>query len=106
MSELWVKHTPKSDSQTVGVDESIPSLQANNLAQDLLRFHWRIAGRGIVAPQNENRPTAVSFLYVHYAMGNNTALRAIENDVSICKLGWRYGLNRDQVTMANVGMHA
>jgi hypothetical protein len=82
------------------------SLQANNLAQDLLRFHWGIAGGGSVASQEESEPRTVSFLYVHNAMGNETALRTIEDDLSTFQFGWRHRLNRDQVIMANSGVHA
>ena len=82
------------------------SLQANNFAQDLLWLHWGIAGGAGVAPQDKGEPTAVSFLYVHYAMGNETVLQAIEDNVSPFEVGRFHGLNRDQVTMANGGMHA
>jgi hypothetical protein len=82
------------------------SLQANNLAQDLFRFHWGIAGGGCVASQAESEPRTVSFLHVHYAMGNKTALRTIEDDVSPLKIVWRYRLNCDYISVANGGMHA
>ncbi len=81
-------------------------LKANNLAQDLRRLHWSIAAGGGVAPQEKGEPTAVSFLYVHYAMGNEAALKATKDDVSPFQVGSCEGLNRDQVTMANGGMHA
>ncbi len=82
------------------------SLQANNLAQDLLLSHRVIAGGGGVAPQDKGEPTTVSFLYVHYTMGNKTASKAIEDNVSPFEFGWRYRLNRDHVPMANGGLHA
>ena len=81
-------------------------LQANNLAKDLCRLHRGIAGGGGVAPQEKGEPTAVSFLYIHQAMGDETFLQAIKDNVSPLKIGWCEGLNRDQVTMANGGMHA
>jgi hypothetical protein len=63
------------------------SLQAHNLAQDLLRFHWGIAaGRG-VTPQDKGELTAFSFLNIHYAMSNKIVLKAIEDNVSPFKLG-------------------
>ena len=82
------------------------SLQANNLAQDLLRLHWSVAGDGGVAPQDKGEPTADLFLYIHYAMGDETILQEIENNVSPFQLGRCHRLNRDQVTMADGGTHA
>jgi hypothetical protein len=82
------------------------SLQADNLAQNLLRSHWDIAIRGCVTSQNKGEPTTVLFLYIHYAMGDERVLKAIEDNVSPLKIGWRNRLNRDQITMANGGMHA
>jgi hypothetical protein len=38
-----IKSGPKFDSKAVRVDGTMISLQANNLSQDLLRFHWSIA---------------------------------------------------------------
>ena len=81
-------------------------LQANNLAKDLLRFHWGIAGGGGVASQDKGEPTAVTFLYIHYAMGDERVLQAIEDNVPPFEVGGLYRLNRDQVPMANGGMHA
>ncbi len=81
-------------------------LQENNLAKDLRRLHWSIAAGGGVAPQEKGEPTAVSFLYIHYAMGDEAALQAIEDNVSPFQLGRCHRLNRDQVPMANGGMHA
>jgi hypothetical protein len=59
------------------------SFQANNLSQNLLLFHWSIAGDCSVAPQDEGDPTSFSFLYVHYAVGNQTALQTTEDNVSL-----------------------
>jgi hypothetical protein len=81
-------------------------LQANNLAKDLLRFHRGIAADRGVAPQEKDEPAAVSFLYTHYAMGDESVLQAIEDNVSPFKVGRCHRLNRDQVPMANGGMHA
>ncbi len=81
-------------------------LQVNNLAEDLLRHYWSIAGDGGVAPQDKGEPTAVLFLYIHYAMGDERILQTIKDNVSPLKIGWCEGLNRDQVAMANGGMHA
>jgi hypothetical protein len=39
-------------------------------------------------------------------MGNKTAIKAIEDNVSPLKIGWRHRLNRDYIFMANGGMHA
>ena len=82
------------------------SLQANNLAKDLRRLHWGIAGGGGVTSQNKSEPTAVSCLYVLYAMGDEIVLQAKEDNVSPFQVGRCHRLNRDQVTMANGGMHA
>ena len=82
------------------------SLHPNNLAQDLRRLHWSIAGGGGVAPQEKGEPTAVSFLYIYYAMGDETVLQAIEDNVSPFEVARCHRLNRDQVPMANGGMHA
>ena len=81
-------------------------LQKNNLAKDLCRLHRGIAGGGGVAPQEKGKPTAVSFLYIHQAMGDETFLQAIEDNVSPFQVGRCHRLNRDQVPMANGGMHA
>jgi hypothetical protein len=78
-----VKHTPNSDSQAVRVDGAIVSLQANNLAQDLLLSHRAIAGCASITPQDEGEPTAVSFLYIHDAMGKKIILQTIEDNVSL-----------------------
>ena len=101
-----VNHTPKSDTHAVRIDDSMISLQTNNLAQYLLWFHWRIAGSGCVAPQDEGEPTSVCFLDVHYAMGDKTVQKTIENNVSSFEIVWPHRLNRDYVSMANGGMHA
>ena len=82
------------------------SLQANNLAQDLLRYHRVIAGWGSVAPQDKGEPTAISCLHIHKAMDNEAAPKAIEDNVSSLELGWHHRLNRDQVAITNGGMHA
>ncbi len=82
------------------------SLYANNLAQDLLISHRAIAGGRSVAPQEKGEPKAVLFLYIHYAMGDKIVLQAIEDNVSPFQVGRCHRLNRDQVTMANGGMHA
>ncbi len=81
-------------------------LQANNLAKDLLRLHWSIAGGGGVAPQDKGKPTAISFLDIHYAVDYETVVQAIEDNVSPFEVGRCHRLNRDQVPMANGGMHA
>ena len=105
-SQEQIKHGPYSDSQAVRVHGAMVSLQANNLAKDLLRFQRSIAGCGSVTSQDKGEPTAVAFLYINYAMGNETALKATENNVSTFQLSWRHRLNCDQVPMANGGMHA
>ena len=105
-SKVQVKRAPYSYSQFVRVDDSMISLQANNLAQDLLGFHRVIAGCGSVAPQDKGEPTAVSFLYLNQAMGNEAAPKAIEENVSALERGWHHRLNRDQVAITNGGMHA
>jgi hypothetical protein len=105
-SQPQVKHAPESYSSAVRIDDPMISLQTNNLAKDLLRFHRGIAGGGTVAPQNKGEPTAVLFLYTHYAMGDETVLRATEDNVSSFEVARGYRLNRDQIHMANGGMHA
>ena len=82
------------------------SLQANNLAQDLVRFHRVITGGRCITAQDEGASPAVSLIYIHYAMGNEAGPEAIEDNVSPLELGWRHRLNRDHVIMANGGMHA
>ena len=101
-----MKHAPESNPPAVRVDDSMISLQENNLAQDLLRFHRGIAAGGGVAPQDKGEPTAVSCLYVHYAMGDETFLQATKDNVSPFQLGRCHRLNRDHVPMANGGIHA
>ncbi len=64
-SQPQVKHAPESHYSAVRVDTAMTPLQANNLAKDLRRLHWSIAGGGGVAPQEKGQPTAVSFLYIH-----------------------------------------
>jgi hypothetical protein len=81
-------------------------LQANNLAKDLRWLHWSIAGGAGVAPQDKGEPPAVSFLYIHYAVGDETVLEAIKDNVSLFEVGRCHRLNRDQVPMVNGGMHA
>ena len=87
-SQPQVEHAPQFHSQVVRIDAAVIPLQANNLAKDMLRLHWSIAGGGGVAPQNKGEPTAVSFLYIHYAVGDERVLQAIEDNVSSLKIGW------------------
>ena len=82
------------------------SLEANNFAQDVLWLYWGVASNRRVTTHDKSEPTAVAFLYINYAMGNETALKATENNVSTFQLSWRHRLNCDQVPMANGGMHA
>ena len=82
------------------------SLQANNLAKDLLRFYRGIAACGGVASQNKGEPAAALFLYIHYAMGDERVLQAIKDNVSPFQVCRCYRLNRDHVAMANGWMHA
>ncbi len=87
-SQPQVKHAPKSDYPAVRVDAAMIPLQANNLAQDLLRFNWRIVADCSVTSQNKGEPTAVPFLYTHYAVGDERVLQAIEDNISPLKIGW------------------
>ena len=64
-SQEQIKHGPYSDSQAVRVHGAMVSLQANNLAKDLLRFQRSIAGCGSVTSQDKGEPRIVSILYVH-----------------------------------------
>ena len=105
-SQPQVKHAPESHSSAVRVDNSLTSLQANNLAQDLLRLHRGIVGDGGITPQDEGELTAFSFLNIHYAVGNQAVLKAIEDNVSPLKIGWFHRFYSDHVAMANGGMHA
>ena len=105
-SQPQVKHAPESHSSAVRVDAAMISLYANNLAQDLRWLHWSIASDGGVASQDKGEPTAVSFFYVDYAMGDKIVLQVIEDNVSPFQVGRCHRLNRDQVPMANGGMHA
>jgi CRISPR/Cas system CMR subunit Cmr6 (Cas7 group RAMP superfamily) len=82
------------------------SLQANNLSKDLRRLHWSIEGSGGVAPQNKDTPIAISFLNIHYAVDYETVVQAIEDNVPPFEVGRCRRLNRDQIPMANGGMHA
>jgi len=64
-SKTQVQYAPESHSSAVRVNAAMTPLQANNLAKDLRRLHWSIAGGGGVAPQEKGKSTAVSFLYIH-----------------------------------------
>jgi hypothetical protein len=81
-------------------------LHENNLAKDLLRPHRSIADGGTIAPQDKGAPTAGFFLYIYYAMGYETVLEEIKDNVSPFQLCRCYRLNRDHVAMANGWMHA
>ena len=101
-----VDNAPEPHSPAVRVDAAMTPLKANNLAQDLRWLHWGIVGDGGITPQDKGEPTAVLFLYIYYAMGNKPVLQAIEDNVSPSEVGRCYRFNRDQVFMANSGMHA
>ena len=105
-SQPQVEHAPQSDSWAVRVDAAMTSLYPNNLAKDLLRLHWGIVGDGGITPQDEGELTAFSFLNIHYAVGNQAVLKAIEDNVSPLKIGWFHRFYSDHVAMANGGMHA
>ena len=55
----------------------------NNLAQNLLCFNRVIATGGGVASQSKGEPTAITYFYIHYAMGNESPLKTTEDDVPL-----------------------
>ncbi len=88
------------------VDGAAAPLHGDNLAQDLLRLHRLIAGRGRVAPQSEDHGVPLPFFQCGHAMGTYAHVQPVHENVKGFDLPEFHGLHGDEFSIPDRGVHA